>query len=643
MAAPISRGCILLFILINAACTERIKDMIYKPLEGVAACFRRHNGTNQFGCSSSRSGSVGVIHIIEDEAELVWLEKNGNAGPYTAVVPFSMFTRDTLIRLRNTENINGILLTYNSSIERPSHYSPDDTCPNRYAGFKQCDTEKPWNPWGSALLMEDWPFPMFYLKNQSQLNDVKTCFTTFNAHDRDSQSQRSLCALEMKSFMFSAVDSETCIRRSIPRLNFNPPLYCDPLGDRNIYWPLAALDNQTESVILVTARLDASTLFDTLAPGANSAITGLVTLIATAHYLHNMNPTVGKTNVVFSLFNGEAFDYIGSSRFVFDLKNGSFHSLGEKTLMFDQIRTVVELGQLGEGDIYLHSSNYENDSLITALIPKLSAKVLKDSVPPASIQSFLAESSTISATVIASHGVNFTNKYYHSILDDAESVNFTSSESGLAKSLDKIALELANQLFIIVTGTNTSSNGSGNIENLISKMLSCYLESANCSLFKSASAPGHQLPDQVLPLYVGVNRSLNYVTTYTGQLLALLTGTTLAEYNSSMCYENQSLWMAGLNFQGTCIRSAVNYSFATSPAFLIDGYDMKSGYYSTWTESVWQVLSMKMFLKPSVAAERLNVILGSLVAIASFIIVWFIQFRADLLFNQISYDGVRTL
>lgn len=30
---------------------ERIKDMIYMTFEGVAACFRRHNGTHQFGCS----------------------------------------------------------------------------------------------------------------------------------------------------------------------------------------------------------------------------------------------------------------------------------------------------------------------------------------------------------------------------------------------------------------------------------------------------------------------------------------------------------------------------------------------------------------------------------------------------------------
>lgn len=30
---------------------NRIRDMLYTPLDSSAACFRRHNGTHQFGCS----------------------------------------------------------------------------------------------------------------------------------------------------------------------------------------------------------------------------------------------------------------------------------------------------------------------------------------------------------------------------------------------------------------------------------------------------------------------------------------------------------------------------------------------------------------------------------------------------------------
>lgn len=112
--------------------------------------------------TASKSGSVGVVHLVEADSDLIWIERNATAGPYTVVMPFAMFTRQTLVRLQNTNNINGVLLARNISQERPSKYSPEDTCPNRYSGYKKCDDEKPWNPFGSALLMEDWQFPMFY-------------------------------------------------------------------------------------------------------------------------------------------------------------------------------------------------------------------------------------------------------------------------------------------------------------------------------------------------------------------------------------------------------------------------------------------------------------------------------------------------
>lgn len=122
----------------------------------------RHTITIFHLLAASRSGSVGVVHLIETDGDITWIEKNATAGPYTVVLPFDMFTRNTLVKLRSTNNINGLLLTRNTSRKRPSTYSPEDTCPNRYSGYKKCNNAKPWNSVGSALLMEDWPFPMFY-------------------------------------------------------------------------------------------------------------------------------------------------------------------------------------------------------------------------------------------------------------------------------------------------------------------------------------------------------------------------------------------------------------------------------------------------------------------------------------------------
>lgn len=60
---------------------------------------------------------------------------------------------------------------------------------------------------------------------------------------------------------------------------------------------------------------------------------------------------------------------------------------------------------------------------------------------------------------------------------------------------------------------------------------------------------------------------------------------------------------------------------------------MKSGKYSTWTESRWHILGVRMFIKPSATVEQLTITLGSVTAIMSLIIVWFINSRADILFG----------
>lgn len=113
-----------------------------------------------------------MVHLIEIEEDIAWIEKNATAGPYTVILPFAMFNRSTLLRLKNTNNINGVLLTKNISHERPSEYSPEDQCPNRYSGYKKCNDRSPWNPLGSALLMEDWPFPMFYTEVRFKIESI---------------------------------------------------------------------------------------------------------------------------------------------------------------------------------------------------------------------------------------------------------------------------------------------------------------------------------------------------------------------------------------------------------------------------------------------------------------------------------------
>lgn len=81
----------------------------------------------------------------------------------------------------------------------------------------------------------------------------------------------------------------------------NPMKFCDALGDQNVWASLFPIGNSTLSPavvlksnikqILVVSRIDATSLFYNLEPGAQSAVTGMVTLLGVAELLKRMLPT----------------------------------------------------------------------------------------------------------------------------------------------------------------------------------------------------------------------------------------------------------------------------------------------------------------------------------------------------------------
>jgi nicastrin len=69
--------------------------------------------------------------------------------------------------------------------------------------------------------------------------------------------------------------------------------YCDPMGDQNVFLSLGDFEKRKpRSVIVIAARLDTASLFDGLAPGAMSSVTGVVTLLTLANILHNVTSDI---------------------------------------------------------------------------------------------------------------------------------------------------------------------------------------------------------------------------------------------------------------------------------------------------------------------------------------------------------------
>lgn len=254
-------------------------------------------------------------------------------------------------------------------------------------------------------------------------------------------------AVELVSPMHAAKDSVTCLRRSKLNSRFNLydgicPLYprnclnillliidvlCDPLGGNNIFHHTLNLTSirkiEPNSVVILGVRQDSFSMFESLAPGADSVASSLVVALAVAEMLNQ--PTIkpkivaGSKTLMYAFFDGEAFDYIGSSDTVYSLEKNQFSLVDPfrvssdksgklPTLNLTHLNSFIELNQLAQygsqdtaHQIYLHKNgNHVGPDLNTLIqlvkqeatgLDKLNVNEIGGNhpLPPSSAQSFL--------------------------------------------------------------------------------------------------------------------------------------------------------------------------------------------------------------------------------------------------------------
>ena len=153
-----------------------------------------------------------------------------------------------------------------------------------------------------------------------------------------------LCGMQLGMDMSGAVSSRVCTRRSniIHTLDIN--YFCDPLGGSTYLSPLTLSTDAQVPTLLLSARLDTFTLFEAYTPGADEPISGLISLFVLAELLGSVSADFDRLRPLFVLFDNEAFDYGGSSRFVrdlisnsmpiVDLPDGSTFNLGSILFLF---------------------------------------------------------------------------------------------------------------------------------------------------------------------------------------------------------------------------------------------------------------------------------------------------------------------
>lgn len=542
-----------------------------------------------------------------------------------------------------------------SNATRPAHYSPELQCPNAYSAYNQpnatCDARHPdtlWNPAGNGLLHVSFPFPIYFMRDAAELQSVVDCYDKWNAPQPAEQRSRSLCSVQINQFMSAAGNSEVCMRRSRYEKNVKPTQYCDSLGGSNLFATLFAraevqrrrrsrrttttttaaepqpdatsgasaaetAATPTEQFIVVSARMDSTGMFDGVAPGAMEALP-LVVALTTAHTLARLLPerlAPTQPNVLFVLFNGESYDYIGSQRFVHDVRAGRFPPAYQRraSIRPEQIRLVVDVAGVDDPGALLAYQVREfaaGAQLVSALEKYSRAFGLGVSVeqrvqadqPPSAVQSFLRDGAeaNVSWPTVALRSPP-ANRYLHSLYDDVENVGFRYANTSrdcerleaaelrdaafAAQSVQmgvrNVSTALALALYELVTGRPVAApRGASAV--LVDELLHCYLEATQCRLHRAAvPAPrsgatgGGGGADRPPNRYISVGGAYAQETmAMTYDLLAWLIGARVNRTEAE-CGRLPWHWMAGLNGTGECRLGRHNLSEAESPAWTVEG------------------------------------------------------------------------
>lgn len=695
---------IFLMHWIVIASSSNLGSKIYFTVNHNKPCVQLANATHQIGCTSAMEGNRGIIHLINFHKDLEWLIEKGPYAPYIPLIDAPMFTNLTMSRLMASKKISGALVILkNSSVtypfpssSLPSHsFSPDPSCPlddfGMYQGnpeYGSCRKVK-WNPEGNGMSFDYYGIPIFAVYDYDEIKRIQQCALDHNYNG--SSKGYPLCGAELKDFMFAAKDTPTCKRKS-ELANPIMSTYCDPLGDFNVFGSLTPLAKEIapESIIMISTRLDSTSFFHDIAPGGDNGITGIVTLLAVARALGDYKRKRFNEKlkpIIFTFFNGEVWDYIGSSRMVWDMENDKFPYSQEGPNIYNgtiddttnvqkfnlsHLGFFIELSQLGldvTGSVFAHSDPIsQEEKPIKNYIDKIMAALkagskrsgvsfkevnrqLKNPLPPASFQRFLRKKK-IPGVVLADHEKEYANKYYNSRFDNGENLrvgiktsnltlDFKQLDGSLPENLTKISEAVAHAIYLLASDRKEPKEKIVVPKNLTSSLLYCLLYSANCQAFSEigdGTASGPIIDGQTYPRYVSIAEQDNQITHmiyrlllyYTGEWLDSCPGKSVKLLPKLFSYIN----VTGSRTNGSlfCVKGTVYMTEALSPAFELKDY--ASTEYSTWTESMWNSdIGIRIFLVADPQIEGIILVSGIIIFICSFGLTFFFRRKATILFT----------
>lgn len=612
-----------------------LQSSMYMTLDGYP-CVRLLNLSGVIGCSNpGRVKVVAPIIRLNNATELSQL-----SAVLLSVDEIQSFLTRTLNDSTFAKNVAGILVESSPEFQNKlKGFSPDQKFPqSEFAPYQSINYE--WNPIGSGIMWNPYNFPVFLLSHSSTL-------TLQEAAIKNEKNVKSYTAdvaefdLVMQTTKAGTHDSESCLKENT----------CLPLGGYSVWSSLPPINfsssEQSKPIILVVASMDSASFFRDKGLGADSPISGLISLLAAVDALSHVDGLDDyHKQLVFIVFTGEAWGYLGSRRFLLEL---DLQSDAVSGLNYSLIEKVVEIGSVGKGlnqgvkNFFVHTTGVSSainetldalkraqDSVKSESFTISSTNASNPGIPPSSLMTFLRKNSLTSGVVLEDFDTVFTNKFYNSHLDDISNVN--SSAIVAAASL------VARTLYILASDNkNLSSSALTSINvnvSLVEELMGCLLDcepGLSCELVKSYISPASTCPSHYVGVILGEPSSPPYlgyvddISRFVWNFLAERTSIP-RKNGSSVCSqdcsnEGEVCIRAETEGKGVCVVSTTRYVPAYStrlkyesgtwnvlppnnsePMGLVD---------AVWTESNWDTIGLRVYTIQNASFDRL-VLLGSI-------------------------------
>ncbi|XP_062107639.1 nicastrin [Humulus lupulus] len=612
-----------------------LQSSMYKVVDG-DPCVRLLNLSGEIGCSNPGREKV-VAPIIRF--------RDANSLSRSSAILLSLDEiQDFFIRVATDSsfatNVGGVLVESEADFQNMSKgFSPAHKFPQaEFSPYK--NTNYKWNPIGSGILWNKYDFPVFLLSESSTKN-IQEVSEEILKGQRSYTTVVAEFDLVMQTVKAGTRDSESCLKEET----------CLPLGGYSVWSSLPTLNisssDQGKPIILTVASMDSASFFRDKSLGADSPISGMIALLAAVDALshlevfHDLNK-----QLVFLVLTGEAWGYLGSRRFLHELYLQSDAVKGLDTSLFEMI---VEVGSVGKGfnegvaSFHVHTTgfssatnktldalNHAQDSLKSRNITISSAAASNPGIPPSSLMAFLNKNPVTSGVVLEDFDTVFSNKFYHSHLDDLSNLN--SSSIVAAASL------LARTLYILTSDTkddSISALASVNVNvSLVEQLMGCLLDcepGLSCELVKNYISPSSTCPSH----YVGVildepsstpspeyiSDVSRFVWNFLADKTSLPKGRTPSVCTQDCSEKGGVCTRAEVDGKGICVVSTTRYvpAYSTRLNFQSETWivlpsnssDPMGMHDPVWTESNWNAIGLRVYTVQTAAFDRL-VLLGGI-------------------------------